>query len=45
MARRNWRKCYDCGIKINVKKQAKSGHDYDCTACYLKERRRTRRDG
>ena len=45
MARRNWRKCYDCGIKKNVKKQAKSGHDYDCTACYLKERRRARRDG
>jgi len=28
-----------------AKKQAKSGHDYDCTACYLKERRRARRDG
>jgi|TARA_R110002095_G_scaffold74201_3_gene63286 hypothetical protein len=45
MARRNWNKCHDCGIKVNIKKQAKSGHGYTCTACYLKDRRRAKKDG
>ena len=34
---------YKKGGRVKKKKQAKSGHDYDCTACYLKERRRSKR--
>jgi len=43
MSRKNWTKCYDCGGKINVKRNAISRHGHGCEACWLRKRKQERR--
>ena len=44
MGRKNWNKCHDCGRKINVKRNAKSKHGHGCEYCWLKNRKKERKN-
>ena len=44
MGRKNWNKCHDCGRKINVKRNAKSRNGHGCEYCWLKNRKKERKN-
>jgi hypothetical protein len=44
MGRKNWNTCHDCGRKINVKRNAKSKHEHGCEYCWLKNRKKERKN-